>query len=396
MNAIVDQHRAPDGVLLRADGAASAVRAAGTHIERLRELPHDLLSKLHEARLFRLLLPKALDGDELDPVMLARTIEIIAAADASTAWCLGQGAGCAMSAAFLEPEPAQEIFGPANAVLAWGAGIQGKAVAVDGGYRVSGRWTFASGSRHATWLGGHCFVFEQDGRPRTGANGRQVDRTALFRREQAEVFDDWQVLGLRGTGSDSYAVQELFVAEDHTIDRENPAELRETGPVYRLSTTQVYASAFSGLMLGIARGMLDDLIELARTKTPRGAASSLRDSQMFHAELGLLEARLRAARAGLHAALENIWSVVANGGTPGIQERGSIRLATTHAINEGRDVVADAYRLAGQNAIFENAPFERRLRDAHAASQQVQGRKTHYATVGRILLGLEPDTEMFI
>ena len=153
----------------RAKRVTASVREMSDLVEQERELPASLLKCLHDERLFRLLLPAALNGDQLDPLTLSMVTEMIAAEDASTAWCLGQAAGCAMSAAFLEPEIAQDVFGPANAVLAWGAGIQGKAFAVEGGYRVTGRWSLASGSRHATWLGGHSHVFEADGSPRMAA-----------------------------------------------------------------------------------------------------------------------------------------------------------------------------------------------------------------------------------
>ena len=386
-----------EDALHRASSVTAALREASDRIEQARELPAEIVTALHDARLFRLLLPAALGGDELDPTTLSKVTETIAAADASTAWCLGQGAGCAMAAAFLDPGIADAVFGPSDAVLAWGAGIQGKAVAVDGGYRVSGRWTFASGSRHATWLGGHSFLFEADGTtPRLGPDGRRLNRTALFRRDQADIDDNWHVIGLCGTGSDSYAVEDLFVPEAYTLDRENPSECHVDGDVFQLTTTQVYASAFSGVMLGIARGALDDLLAIALTKTPRGAASSLRDSEAFHLQLAELEARYRAARALLHATQSELWDLVQSRSALTTEHRAGIRLATTHAINQGHDVVVDAYRLAGQHAIFESGTLERRLRDASAASQQVQGRKTHYVTVGRVLLGLEPDATMYL
>ncbi|MEM9357215.1 MAG: acyl-CoA dehydrogenase family protein [Pseudomonadota bacterium] len=380
----------------RAESVAPSVGDAGDAIESGRELPATLLNVLHEARLFRLLLPKDLDGDELDPVTLSKVTEIIAAQDGSTAWCLGQGAGCAMAAAFLERSIAKEVFGPSNSVLAWGAGIQGRATAVDGGYRLSGRWTFASGSRHATWLGGHSYVFNADGSPRIGPSGKQIDRTALFLREQVTIHDDWDVIGLRGTGSDSYSVEEIFVPEEYTLDRENNNELRVDGEVYQLSTTQVFASAFAGVMLGIARGMIDDLRSLALTKTPRGAASSLLESQMFHAQFADVKARHGAARSFLHETLSKIWDEILAGRSLSIEQRAEVRLATTHAINQGVELAVEAYRMAGQNAIFQSGSFERRLRDANAASQQVQGRKSHYATAGRVMLGLEPDAKMFL
>jgi len=382
--------------IARARSVVDPLVAAATRIQAARELPSDILEALHEARLFRLLLPRALGGDELDPAGLAQVTEIIAAADASTAWCIGQAAGCAMTAAFLAPDVARRIFGPSHAVLAWGAGAQGKATAVDGGYRVTGHWAFASGLHNATWLGAHSKVFEADGSPRLRPDGRQAERTALLARDKARVLDVWSVMGLQGTGSDSYEVADFFVPEEETIDREDLAAQRQGGPVYRFPGSLVYAGAFGGVMLGIARGTLTDLVALAASKTPRGAASSLREAPVFQTELARLEARLRAARAYHLHTLKDVWNAVRGGEGLTLQQRIDIRLAATHAINEGVGIVTEAYRAAGQSAIFEANPFERRLRDALAASQQVQGRPTHYMTAGRHLLGLPPDTMMFL
>lgn len=382
--------------IARARNVTETLRAAAARIEGARELPPDVLDALHAERLFRLLLPRSLDGDELDPMHLAQVTEVIAAADASTAWCLGQAAGCAMAAAFLEPRVARHIFQPRDAVLAWGAGAQGRAVAVEGGYRVTGSWTFASGLHNATWLGGHSKVFEADGRPRLRADGRQLERTALFRRDKATIHDVWQVMGLRGTGSDSYQVSDLFVPGEETIDREQPSELRETGTVYRFPGSLVYAAAFGGVMLGIARATLTDLANLAKTKTPRGASSSLLESPVFQTQLGHMEAKLRAARAYHFTTLGEVWAAVEQTSSLSLEQRVSIRLSSTHTINQGAEVVTEAYRVAGQTAIFDANSFERRLRDALSASQQLQGRATHYLTVGRHLLGLPPDTMMFL
>ena len=384
------------GALDRARGVAEKIRSFTRRIEDERELPPELLSALHEARLFRMLLPKSIGGDELDLATFAQVTETIAAADASTAWCLGQGSGCAMSASFLEPAVSKRLFGPVNAVLAWGAGIQGKAIAVNGGYRVSGKWSFASGSRHATLLGAHCMVFEADGRQRMQGNGRPADRTALFPRAKASIQDTWDVVGLKGTGSDTYEVADLFVAGEETIDRETMSDVTESAVLYRFPTTVVYAGAFGGVMLGVVRGALADLRQLAMSKTQRGASSSLRESQLFQSELAVLEARFRAARVLHLSTLREVWEQVAAGHPLTLEHRMNVRLASTHAINEGVDIVARAYRAAGSTAVLRNNPFEQRLRDAHSVSQQLQGRPTHYLTVGRHLLDLPPDTMMFL
>ena len=385
----------PDAVVdsvTRAHGMVELLRSSADRIEAARALPPDVVAALHEAKLFRLLLPRSLGGDELHLKTLAQTIEVIASADASTAWCLGQGAGCAMAAGSLKPEVARRLFGPADAVLAWGAGIQGKATAVDGGYRVTGKWTFASGCANATLLGGHSYVFEKDGTPRKRADGTQLDRTVLFVKSKAKVHDMWHTLGLRGTASYTYEVEDLFVPEEESIDREDPTQACEPGTLYVFHETYAYAAAFSALMLGIAHGMVRDLEALAMTKTPRAASSSLRESPVFQSQFAVLQARLRAARAYLHATLDEIWDKVEASREMPIVERANHKLATTYVINEGVDIATEAYRAAGQTAIFASNPFERRMRDALSASQQLQGRPSNFITIGRVLLGLPSDT----
>ena len=368
------------------------LRERAAAIEARRELTADVLDALHERELFRLSLPAHVGGYELPIPVLAAVTEIIAGADASTAWCLGQAFGCAMSAAFLDEDAAREVFGPADAVLAWGAGPQGRAVATDGGYVVNGTWKFASGAKHATWLGGHCKVHEADGSPRLGADGVPALRTAVFPRDRAAIADDWYVMGLRGTRSEGYTVEDLFVEARLTLDRDTPAECRLDSTLYVFPATNVYASVFSGVALGIARAMLDDLLALARTKSQRGARSSMRESPVVHTRLAELEATLGAARAFQHETIREVWAEVDASRRLTMAQRARIRLATTHAIREATRVSEQVYRLAGSTAIFEDHAFERRFRDAYAVSQQVQGRHTNFETVGRHMLGLDVET----
>jgi len=378
--------------LERARALVPALVAAADRIEAERELPAEVLEEMFEAQLFRLTLPRFLGGAELPITLLAETTETIATADASAAWCLGQAFGCAMSAAFLDEGPARQVFGPRNAVLAWGAGTEGKAIATDGGYRITGTWRFASGAKHATWLGGHCRIYDADGSPRLRADGVHANRTALFPRPAATIADDWYVMGLRGTRSEGYSVEDLFVEDAFTLDRETPQERRVDATLYRFSTTNVYASVFSGVALGIARAMLDDLLALAGHKHPRGARSSLRESPVVQTRLAELEAELASARAYQQQVLREVWQKVDRTGELQMADRAQLRLATTYAINQATDVSEQVYRLAGATALFEGGVFERRFRDAHAVSQQVQGRHTNFETVGRFMLGLDVDT----
>ncbi|MCY4469788.1 MAG: acyl-CoA dehydrogenase family protein [Thiotrichales bacterium] len=368
------------------------LRERAATIEAERELTADVLDAFHERELFRLSLPARVGGYELPIPILAAVTEIIAGADASAAWCLGQAFGCAMSAAFVDEDAAREVFGPANAVLAWGAGPQGTATATDGGYVVNGTWRFASGARHATWLGGHCKVREANGASRLDAGGAHVLRTALFRREQASIADDWYVMGLRGTRSEGYTVEDLFVESRLTLDRDTPEECRVDSTLYRFPTTNVYASVFSGVALGIARAMLDEFVALAGRKSQRGARTSMRESPVVHTRLAELEARFGAARAYQRETIREIWNEVDATRELTMAQRARIRLATTYAINQATRVSEQVHRLAGSTAIFEDHAFERRFRDAFAVSQQVQGRHTNFETVGRHMLGLEAET----
>ncbi len=397
MNSVVDLPKTAGSVLERAQSVTGLLQDAAPRIEANSGLTDDVVSAMHQARLFRATMPAFLGGDNIDLHTHAQLIETIASSDASTAWCLSQGLGCAMASAFMSPDAAKRFFGSPDSVLAWGAGIQGKAVACDGGYRVTGKWQFASGSRHATILGGHSYVFEADGEtPRLHANGRKADRTALFIREKAIVHDVWDVIGLRGTGSDTFEVDNLFVPEDETVDREDRTVLNDASPIFQVPSSLVYAIGFAGLQLGIARAILDELRDLAKNKQPRGMATALKDSVVFQTQLAQLEGRLRSARAYLLETAEQAYTQTAKDGRISSDSHIAIRLCSTHVINEGAALTTDVYRAAGATAIFPTNPFERRLRDALTASQQVQGRIDHYATVGRHLLGLKPDANIFL
>ena len=199
---------------------APALAAAGARIEAGRELPPDIVDALHEARLFRMLVPRSYGGDEVSPIAFMAAIEELAKADASTAWCVAQTSVCSTISSSLKPAVAAEIFkNDPRGVLAWGPSTSknAKAVAEPGGFRVSGEWPFASGSRHATWLAAHSFIYETDGSLRHDAAGEPVQKTFVVPRHSAVIKDVWHVIGLKGTGSDTYALTDVFVPEDHAV-----------------------------------------------------------------------------------------------------------------------------------------------------------------------------------
>jgi indole-3-acetate monooxygenase len=381
--------------LRRARELGSQLDAAAEEIERRRELPEAIVEALVERGLFRLLLPRSRGGAELRPAAYVSVIEEVAKHDASVAWCLGQACGCTMTSAYLDPAVAREIFGGKRGIVAWGPPGPAEARAVPGGYRLTGTWSFASGSHHATWLGAHVAILDQNGAPQLRPDGAPVMRTLLFPKASASFTDIWQVIGLCGTGSDSYTVADLFVPEKYTVSRENAAKPREPGLLYAFSSSNIYASGFAGVALGIARSALDAFVELARDKIPRGAKRTLRDNNVVQAQVSQSEARLCGARAFLLGSLDEIWREVSGSGRLAADHNTTIRLASTWAIHQARDVVDMAYHAAGATAIFKSNPFERRFRDIHTVIQQYQGRQAHFETVGQALLGLEPEGAMF-
>jgi indole-3-acetate monooxygenase len=378
----------------RAREFAPELAAAAAEIERRRELPEPVVAALVERDFFGLLLPRSLGGAELLPASFVPVIEEIAKADASTAWCLNQASGCSMTAAYLEPAAAREIFGGPRSILAWGPG-PGKARAVDGGYRVTATFSFASGSHNATWLGCHVPVVEADGTPHLNCDGSPVIRTMLFPKSSAQMIDIWHVIGLKGTGSDRFSVEDLFVPDQHTATRDDEAR-REEGLLYRFSSLQLYAAGFAGVAMGIARSTLEAFVGLAHDKVPFRSGSTLRDNHLIQSQVAQAEARLCAARAFLLGSLEEITAEIERTGHITLDQRMDIRLASTFAIHQSLQVVDTAYHAAGSTAIFEENPFERRFRDIHTVSQQLQGRQEHFETVGQYLLGLDPGSMMWL
>jgi alkylation response protein AidB-like acyl-CoA dehydrogenase len=371
---------------------APLITGDADRIEEERALTDDVLSALYKAGLFRLLLPRSCGGGELEPAVYLEAIEEIAKADASTAWCLGQACGGSIAAAYLAPEAVRDIFGDARAVVASGPNF-GKAVAVDGGYRISGTWPFASGSKHATWMACHCLVQESDGSPRLNDDGQPLERTMFLPRSSTTFTDIWHVMGLKGTGSDQYTVSDVFVPAAYSFTRERAAERRETGPLYRIPIYQTLGVSFAGVALGIARASLDAFVALAREKSPRNSPQILRDNAAIQMLVGVSETRLQAARAFLMQILHEMWDVAVRGGAFSPDQRASLRMAITNASHQGREVVDAVYHAAGATAVFANRPFERRFRDMNTVSQQVQAHASNFELIGQHLLGLAPKSK---
>ncbi len=363
--------------VLKARALAPMIAAASPEHDEIRRLTQPVVAALLEGGFFHMLKPKSVGGMELKPSIFCQVTEVIAMADASTGWVTCQSNGCSTTAAYLDAPIAKEIFGPVNGIVAWGpAGGFEEAIRVEGGYRITGTWKFSSGSQNATYMGAHIKMKD---------SGETL--TFLFPKSSVTMTDIWHTVGLRGTSSNQYSVTDLFVPEERALRRDDPKHRREQGLLYRFTSGQLYSIGFGGVGLGIGRAVLDEFLKLPAGKTARGASKPMFQNNVIQSQVAQCEARWRSARLLLHEAADIAFAHIEQHGEMTLEQRAQIRLASTWAIQSAREVVNTLYHAAGSMAVFEENPFERRLRDIHTVAQQSQGRQIHFETVGQLMLG---------
>lgn len=357
------------------------IRAAADQIEAGRRLPLELVHALADAGVFRLLVPRALGGAEAHPGRLIEVIEAIAAADGSAGWCAMIGATSGVVSAYLPDDVAREIYGDPRLVTGGVFAPFGTAVPEAGGYRVSGRWPFASGSEHCAWLMGGCFV-RDGGAPRA--------RMVLFPASDARIVDTWTVAGLRGTGSHDIAVEGLLVPASRSVSlmEDRP---RTTGALYAFPVFGLLASGIAAVALGIARAAIDELVRLAGAKTPQGSRRSLAERGVVQAQVAEAEALVRAGRAFLRDAIAEAWHAAEITGAIAPPGRAALRLAATHATTSAARATDLMYNAGGGTSVYATSPLQRCFRDVHAATQHAMVAPSTLELTGRLLLGLETD-----
>jgi indole-3-acetate monooxygenase len=364
------------------------IQACAAEIEAERELPRPLFEALADAGVFHMALPRSLGGRELDLPTYIQVIEELGKADASTAWMINQGAIFATYASRMPHAAARAIWiDPPRSVVANTPAPSAQAVVVPGGYRVTGHHGFSTGCRHATWLASHAQVID-NGQPRMLENGQPETRYLFVPVAEAEVLDTWHVRGLRGTGTHHFAVHDVYVPEARSVLTAT-APLVETGPLYQIPRTLLFASGDAAVALGVARACLTAFCDLAGAKAPRAMEGLLREQPMVQADMGHAEAHLRAGRALLTETVRDTWTAVNTFGTLTLDQRAALRIAATHTIRLAVQVVDIAYNAAGATAIYDGHPLQRAFQDIHVISQHIQSRYAHYELVGRHWLGLE-------
>jgi alkylation response protein AidB-like acyl-CoA dehydrogenase len=356
---------------VEAVGREASGRAA--EIEDLRRLPDDLASALRDTGMFRAWVPARYGGDEADALTVLDAIEALSFHDGATGWCGMIGATTSLTAAFLPSSFAQEIFGDPQAVTGGFAMPAGRGVPADGGIVVNGRWQWGSGTAHCTWIGGGVLV-EGGGAP-----------FVFFEREQVEILDTWRVAGLKGSGSNDYAVHDAFVPEGRWVHVMR-AEPVVDGPLYRMPFMGLLALGVCSVALGLARRAQHELVELAGGKVPSSSAKTLAERQVVQAEVARAEAGWRSARALVR-------EVVAEATEVGVTDetRRRLRLAATNATWRSAEAVDRMYHAGGGSSIHESHPLQRVFRDVHVATQHAMVAERTYEPLGRMALGLPTD-----
>src|SRR5499426_3246753 len=371
------------------------IRKRAAEIEAARQLPAELVLEIANARLFRVALPESEGGLGADVVTTLQVIEETARADGSTGWCLAMGINTLRQSAQFVPHVRREIFySDPIGVSAGSANPRGRAVAVPGGYRITGHWFFASGCMHSSALHGACKVFDRD-KPRLRPNGDQEVRIAYFYpKSLARIVDTWDVSGLRGTGSHDIVVEDLFVPEERTFSALD-LRARVTGPMNRMHGFDLAGCGFCCVGLGVARATIDAFVELAQVKVPRSSSELLRDRALVQARIGEAEAMLRSGRAFLFDTVQQMWQTVLAGDFVTERQRSDLRMAMTHAAQSAAQATHIVCATAGPTSIFNSSPLERYARDAEVVTRHNQLQYVNYEAVGRTMLGLESNSPLF-
>jgi indole-3-acetate monooxygenase len=366
---------------LTLDDVIAEIAHRRDEFDRLSHIPRDVIAKLKRVGVYRAATPRRFGGDARAPGEFLAMIERIAVADGSAAWVASFGsANLYLAALPLDTQAAIYADGP-DQVFAGGLFPVQNAQAVAGGYRVNGTWKFASGCKGADWLG----VGIGTGKPGE-APGKP--RTAVFRPEQVEIVENWNVVGMQGTGSHDLRVTDQFVAEDWTFVRGGASTVDE--PLYRYPTIAYAAQVLAVVNLGLARAALDVANQMAGGRKTTTGAPQLADRAYYRIELAKAEAQLRSARAFFYESTDSVWQSILAGNEVTPDQVSLLRLSATQIAREGADVVNRAYRLGGTMAIYRTHPLQRLMRDAMVVTQHAFLGEGNYDGAGAVFVGVPP------
>ena len=392
MKTVADRNGRSTTTLDAVRDLAPKIRAAADEIERGRRLPLHLVREMQRAGVFRMAMPRAWGGPELDFISQMQVIEELSIADASVGWCVVIGADGGYMTAFIDQTVAREMYPDIDAVTAVTFAPPGTAVKKGDGFIVNGRWPFASGCQHASWMVGHFVIFDGDS-PRLQPDGLPETRFGFLPAGECEILDTWTTNGLKGSGSHDWTVKDRFIPEQRTFNLAAPTLYRK-GPLYTLPNLLLYKGA--ALVSGIARGAIDDFIALAKNKPitfklPSGGKAMLRDETYAQCTVAQAEAMVSSARGFVFEAIGDMWNTLLSGDFPSLKQRARARLAMVHASTACTQAVELLYKASGGSSVYTGNPFDRRLRDIQTVNQHTVVSLKTWEVTGRVLLGLEPN-----
>jgi alkylation response protein AidB-like acyl-CoA dehydrogenase len=405
MDTIAQETRLPADIdaqpVVRAAVALKPVlRQYHEEIEREQRMPPALVEQLREAGFYRLLIPRAYGGLESDPLTFLRVGELLSEGCGSVGWNIANNSIGQLVVLGLPQEGTDEIYGKGPVNLA-GTAVQGggKAVRVDGGYRVSGRWQFGSGSNEAAWMLASFQIIE-NGEPVARSDGTGSYWRAVFKRSEVEIVPGtWDVSGLRGTGSFDWTVNDVFLPERRVMLHAGaPLDNqwnRWPSVTYQLPAQCWVGPHHSSVITGLARAGIDALIELAGGKQPRGRpAGLLCDNPQVQDAVGRADAILNAGRAYRTVMITELWNTIAAGGETTLEQRARCRLAATYAADSAREAMDRVYRMGGSTSFKRESRLAECWRDLHTVGQTVTLAPEWYPIGGRVYLGMDPGSRM--
>jgi indole-3-acetate monooxygenase len=366
-------------------------------IEREQRLPPVLVERLHAAGFYRMVIPRALGGLEVNPLTYLRAVELLAEGAGSVGWNIANNSVGQLVTLGLPDEGVDEIYAHGADTVIAGTAVPGggQALPVEGGYRVSGRWSFGSGCQESAWMLGSFQVLD-GGQPRRRPDGGSLYWRGVFPRAEAEIVPgSWDVAGLRGTGSFDWTVEDVFLPERRTmphagIPLDNQWE-RWPGVTYSLPVQCWVGPHHSAVITGIARAGIDALIELAGGKQPRGRpAGLLGENPQVQDAVGRADAILNAGRVYRSAMIAELWNTVAAGKSTTLEQRTRCRLAAIYAADSAREAMDLMYRHGGSTSFQRASRLAECWRDLHVVGQTVTIAPEWYPIGGRVYLGMDP------
>jgi alkylation response protein AidB-like acyl-CoA dehydrogenase len=401
MRQIAGDERLPADVEAQAPVQAAAalrsvIRVYHDELEREQRLPKALVERFHAAGFYRLVRPRELGGLQADPLTYLRTVELLSEGSGSVGWNLCNNNIAQLVTLGLPDAGIREIYGPGGDVAVAGTAVQGggRAVPVDGGYRVTGRWPFGTGCQESPWMLGSFQILDGD-QLRLSPDGASVYWRGVFHRAETQIVaGSWDVSGLRATGSFDWTVDDVFLPERRTMVHAGvPLDNQWShwpGLSYALPAQAWVGPHHSAVITGIARAGIDALIELAVEKTPRGRTGRLCDNPQVQDAIGRADAILNAGRAYRSATITEVWNTIAAGEDTTLEQRARCRLAAVHAADCAREAMDLVYRQGGSTSYRRESRLAECWRDLQVVGQAVTIMPEWYPMGGRVFMKMDP------